>query len=165
MLLRIAMPDYVYLSPVQAEDKICCSVLPCLTMCTSLLSRLTMNCSILPFLTMCTSLLPRLTMCCSILHFLRQGTHRRWELFKMGPCLGKKLTAAEVKRFCKTSTRYWRTHRPDTCLPRAWEVDPVTTKQGRAARRRYVRAQKPRSLEDKYVAFRAATMSLVDLGL
>jgi hypothetical protein len=93
-----------------------------------------------------------------------RGSSTRWKLY-CRQNLGYTMSAPEIDAATGASRNYWAFTRPNSLLPRVWQVDPVQTAGGRLARRLHVIDKNCVSLMETYVAYREITIELCDMGL
>ena len=92
-----------------------------------------------------------------------KGTSSRWKLYVHGN-MGRRLSDTEVEDAAAVSSSHWAETRPNSLLPRLWQIDPVVTAIGRRARDLYLLDKACSGLEETYIAYREISIALSALG-
>ncbi len=92
-----------------------------------------------------------------------KGTSSRWKLYANAN-MGLRMSDTEVKDATTVSYNHWAETRPNSLLPRLWQIDPVVTPIGRRARSMYLHGKACSGLEDTYIAFREISIELSAMG-
>jgi hypothetical protein len=93
------------------------------------------------------------------------GTHRRSHLYTMMPSMATRLTQEQARRLRDIGFEHWLRGRPASLDQRPWEVDPVSSLEGREIRAQLLTSRNPATEEEEYRVFRRCTIRLSARGM